>query len=239
MSRMKNLSREMLGMADLEPDKAFSMLRKYAKSIFADSKNREVYDNGTDEEACEQLEKDLRELVHVLSHMAHCAHCAGKKYPKMLKNWQAGMCTLEVASHEFFVMLGYCPEVNDPGHDDFYTQVWRVPGDYTKETFSTVSWMVDRMSENIIVQLFPVDTNKKMHEAMYNFYVNLAATCASELMETENENCDWAGILENGKYLEANSKQEIIVDGVRVTDPDQLGNPYIEKIQNERKKYRK
>ena len=185
----------------------------------------------------EQFTDDLHHVADVLNGMANCVRCAGKEHPQLLKAWQGFVASLGACSHSMYTMMGYDPEIEGPDDEDFYSQVWRLDGDFSADTFPTICWMIDRQASNIVKQMFPIKDTKALSKAMYNFFAYLAATSASEYINDYQENCDWAGLLENGQFLDKSKGQDFIVEGVCVTDPDQLGNPHLKKEKiNVRKK---
>lgn len=216
-----------VGIKDYPPDKAYETFKKIASILYEG--HPETYKTGTDEEILEQFTDDLHHVADVLNGMANCVRCAGKEHPRLLKAWQGFVSALGACSHTFYSFMGYNPEIELPDGEDFYSQVWRLDGDFDEDTFPTVCWMIDKQATNIVKQMFPIKNSKELSKAMYNFFAYLAATTASEHISEYQENCDWGGLLENGQFLERTKKQEYVVEGVNVTNPKHLGNPHLKK----------
>lgn len=216
-----------LDLNDLSPKEGYKMAKDIAKILCENKDGGEVYETGDDEKVLERFETDLHLLSEFLMPLAHACKCAGPDHPTFLKTWQSFVHTLGMGSHDYYTCMGFCPKIEGFNGDDFYSQMWRV-NEYDDDTYSTVCWMIDRQAENIVKQLFPVKNKKELARAMYNFWIYLAATCASEYIGLYEENCDWAGLLENGQFLKSSENKEFIVEGISVTDGSKLGNPNIE-----------
>lgn len=196
-----------IGIEDFDPESAWESLKKVL-SHGGDDGIKDAIESGNDAKIEKQMVKNFKTMGENLGAMGRLAHALNETHPKVTRAYQQAIDMTELVVHEWTALMGADPDVSD----EAYTQMWRFPRN-DKKVYMTCSWMVNTIAQNFIMQSFPIKNQKELNEAMYNFFLHLAAVQAKDSMDEHSENIDYAGILENPKFLEKSKKREYVTDG--------------------------
>lgn len=206
----------MVGVKQVPPKQAWKDLKEVVASNGNSKVKAALHLAKTDKEAEKAIIDYFEGFGESLGILGRITNCVAKEHPDVSAAFKRTAALASMFAHDYLALCG----VPDDDESKERLCIWRL-GDveHNPHVYENAAWMIALLVENFIAQSFPVKSSKDLHEAMYNFFMHLAATEASTCMDEDNYNPDWLGVLENGKFIQKGENHEYIMEGIDCSKP--------------------